>query len=323
LTSKTNYYIDIRVLKPSHEPSAFETPVASTVLPVSRLDWAFAGTTESILRSRRQSSSTSSNHSGTGSGNVLPKDLSMTPVKEITENEASTGLKEKEETKNSPGGSSHHNRSSSSGGTKSTTVRQSTWIHWVDSRFTRSRRTHSEVQTCGNQSPSSPTPDDWVDTGMIYPTDKENESLERGRMPHPDTGIMQDYEELWRDLTPQRVPGECLVSFVMKAENPILGTKGLIIRVGTWCEGIICSGNDIGVERWRFGPAGIGLEGLSLSLNENPPEEENSRWHRIVKIGEMSLPCHVCWEKWYDLNPGDDITSGGLKWEVKEKFIWT
>ena len=142
-------------------------------------------------------------------------------------------------------------------------------------------------------------------------------------MPNPSTGQMQDYEELWRDLSPCRLPNDPkLVSFVMTAENKVLGTRGLIVRVGTWCQGVIRSGNDLGVERWRYGAIGSSLEGLNHTLTDMTPNEERNCWERFVKIGDMSLPCQVTWEKCWTLKVGDEITSGGLKWEVKENHTW-
>ncbi|KAK1815133.1 hypothetical protein LTR12_010472 [Friedmanniomyces endolithicus] len=44
LTSAKNHFVDIRILKPTYP----ETPKEENVLPLSRLDWAFAGTSSSI-----------------------------------------------------------------------------------------------------------------------------------------------------------------------------------------------------------------------------------------------------------------------------------
>lgn len=137
---------------------------------------------------------------------------------------------------------------------------------------------------------------------------------------------MTDYEELWRDLPPQKLTHEPgALSFVLKAENKVLGTRGLIIRVGSWCQGVIRSGADIGVERWRFGGVPLlgGGEGALLDGAIGRVDEglTKNMWERVVKIGEMSLPCQVCWEKGWELKVGEEVVSGGLKWEVVEKFM--
>lgn len=218
-------------------------------------------------------------------------------------------------------GVSFHSRSNSGG--KITTIRQCTWTHWVDSRGPVSIHTHSDSKaTLGTQPPPSPvTPDDWTDTGTIYPTDKENETLEKGRMLN-DRGMMQDMEELWRDFIPQRLPGEeKAVSIALTAENKVLGTKGMVIRVGGWCQGIIRSSNgEIGVERWRFSPGGL-LDGLVKRYDDSAPQQQEGRWHKIFKLGKMSLPCESACLKSYETQKDESITHGGLKWTVIEKQL--
>ena len=148
-------------------------------------------------------------------------------------------------------------------------------------------------------------------------------------MPNPgNSGALTDYEELWRDLPLQKLPHEQgILSLVLKAENKVLGTRGLIVRIGSWCQGVIRSGNDIGVERWRFGGVPIvggGEAGLVEGAVGGGIEDAAGRnkWERIAKIGEMSLPCQVCWEKGWQLEVGEEVVCGGLKWGVVEKVVW-
>ena len=108
----------------------------------------------------------------------------------------------------------------------------------------------------------------------------------------------------------------------------MLGTRGLIVRIGSWCQGVIRSGNDIGVERWRFGgvPLTGGAEaGLVDAAAAGPPVVDDgsarNKWQRIAKIGEMSLPCQVSWEKGWQLEVGEEVVCGGLKWAVVEKVV--
>ena len=297
LTSQSNYFVDIRILKSVSIPSALEAPSKSP-LPVSRLDWAFGGIASSTTHARRQSASAASNSSG-----------KKEKLKELSSIEATSET------------APNHKRNKSGPTTTNSNYRQTTWSHWVDSR-------HAKASPIASIAP--PTPDlsstqqgDWVDSGTIHPTEKDNESLEKGRMINPETLLMTEYEELWKDLPIQKLAHEPgLLSFVLKAENTALGTRGLIARVGSWCQGVIRSGTDLSVERWRFG--GIAAGG-SAGLVDEPGVNDgisNQKWERLAKIGEMSLPCQVCWEKGWELQVGEEVVSGGLKWEVVEKYVW-
>ncbi|KAI4146469.1 MAG: hypothetical protein LQ340_005923, partial [Diploschistes diacapsis] len=322
LTSQTNHYVDIRIFKPRYIASAFETPYTKSTLPTSRLDWAFAGTAESTTYTRRQSSSSASSSSAS-----KDKLKELTPLDSDQSKNQDQGNPPSTEAAST---NSYHKRIQS--GSKTITARRTTWTHWVDSRHSKGIRSSIGASRASNPSsilseihPSAST-DDFIDTGTIYPTERDNECIEKGRMPHPDTGLMTDYEELWRDLPPQKLTHEPgALSFVLKAENKVLGTRGLIIRVGSWCQGVIRSGADIGVERWRFGGVPLlgGGEGALLDGAIGRVDEglTKNMWERVVKIGEMSLPCQVCWEKGWELKVGEEVVSGGLKWEVVEKFM--
>ena len=285
---------------PTHlkDTSILQSANTEPQLDLSHLDWAFAGTVSSTHTTRRLS-----NHSGkNGSGSAVKP---LTP---------------KEEKKREDGVSFH---SQSDSGGKMITIKQCTWTHWVDSRGPVSIHTHSDSKTAlGAQSPASPaTPDDWIDTGTIHPTDKENEFLEKGRMLN-EKGIMQDMEELWRDFTPQRLPGEAkALSIALTAENKVLGSKGMVIRIGGWCQGIIRASNgEIGIERWRFSSGGL-LDGLVKRYDDSASPQQEGKWHKIFKLGKMSLPCESACLKSYELQEGDSITHGGLKWTVIEKEL--
>ena len=295
LSTSGNYYVDIRILLPPDLIDASVLPNVPPVLDLSYLDWAFAGTSSSTVRTRRLSSNSTKSSS---SSSLKP----LTPTEE----------KGKKDTGNA------HTRSASGG--KLVVIRQCTWTHWVDSRGPVSKQTHSDSRAAsGAQSPASPvTPSDWTDTGNIYPTDKENEFLEKGRMMN-DKGVMQDMEELWRDFTPQRLPGEAnAASIVLKAENKILGVRGMVIRVGGWCQGIIRSSNgEIGVERWRFGSSGF-IDGMVKRYDDSATQQQAGKWQKIFKLGKMSLPCESACLKSDELGEGDSIMHGGLNWTVVE-----
>ena len=285
--------MDIRILLPPDVIDASSVlPAVPPVLDLSYLDWAFAGTSSSTVRTRRSSS----NSSKSGSSSVIKP---LTPTEDKGKDNA-------------------HTRSASGG--KLVRIKQCTWTHWVDSRGPVSKQTHSDSKaTSGVQSPSSlVTPDDWADTGNIYPTDKQNEFLEKGRMMN-DKGVLQDMEELWRDFTPQRLPGEAkAMSIVLKAENKVLGVKGMVIRVGGWGQGIIRSSNgEIGIERWRFGSGGF-IDGMVKRYDDSAAQQQPGKWQKIFKLGKMSLPCESACLKSHEWREGDSIMHGGLSWTVVE-----
>ena len=153
----------------------------------------------------------------------------------------------------------------------------------------------------------------------MFPT-SEVDTLERGRGIHPDTGLEADYEELWRAVPVKRVPfdrGE-LVSMVLKAENKDLGTRGMIIRVGGWCQGVLRVAGEMGVERWRYGGGDTVIDSLDGKV-----EPALRGWERVARVGEKSLPCQVTWDRFAELGEGKEVVSGGLKWSVVEKYTWT
>ena len=318
--------------------SALDPPDNKAALPVSRLDWAFGGTAESTNHTRRQSSS--ANSSGSGSGKDKLKDFTPISTAEGTKTQidgnlgssgsapaaSRTSPNDGNTSPTNPQPTPNHKRKQS--GSAASTSRHTTWTHWVDSRHQKGVRSSLDTPKTPHTATFAAKPDyDWVDSGTIYPTERENESLEKGRMPNPETGLMTDYEELWKDLPLQKLPHEPgLMTFVLKAENPILGTRGLIIRIGSWCQGVIRSGADLGVERWRFGgvvPPGGGEAGLvDIAGGVEDGIGGKNKWERLAKVGEMSLPCQVCWEKGWELKVGEEVVSGGLKWEVVERVVW-
>lgn len=298
LTSHTRHFVDIRILKPATVASAFDAPDAES-LPPERLDWAFAGKSEIAPLPSRKGSMAPSSSVDSSSSNSIGGNSGSHNGGNNGGNDAGNN------SGNNSGGVGEAGNgtgtSASGGSTKSYThptgPHHSVWTHWVDSRSDNPPR----------------------DEGDCYPqgTAIDDNTLEKGRMVNPRTGLEQDYEELWRELVPRRLPGEGgMISVVLCAENKDLGTRGVIVRVGGWCQGILKVGGEVGVERWRFGGGGVGFVGDGLES-----EGKAKGWERLVKIGGKSLPCQVCWDR-QDLKEGGEIVSGGLKWTVVEKHLW-
>ena len=165
--------------------------------------------------------------------------------------------------------------------------------------------------------------DTVVDEGESIPQGNgTSETLESGKMVNPATGQVQGYEELWKDIPAQTVGKEkSPVTVVLRAENPLMATRGMIIRVGSWCQGIVRVGNEVGVERWRYRVVASGIKGANSGIYDGTQDGERweeGGWERVVKAGEPSLPCGVCWER-PELKVGGEVYNGGLKWEVIEK----
>ena len=176
-------------------------------------------------------------------------------------------------------------------GTSSTTVSanepgeakplHSVWEHWIDSKS------------------DDPRPDE----GDMWPQDN-GDVLERGTQIHPVTGLQTGYEELWGDMEVEKV-GEDKerVSIVLKFDE-VDGnlSRGMIVRVGRWCQGIIKSDGLLAIERWHW-------------------IDEVNKWERVVNIGDGNLPCAATFET--RLTKGKStVASHGQEWKVVETFTW-
>ncbi|KAF2153240.1 hypothetical protein K461DRAFT_320922 [Myriangium duriaei CBS 260.36] len=151
-----------------------------------------------------------------------------------------------------------------------------TWTHWIDSHAAPNRDT------------------DVLDEGDMYPSpSNDGRTLERGAMVNPATGIRQEYEECWVDEDVG--VGEAVV--VMLEDE---GAKGMVVRVGGWCQGIlkVVRGEEaeVSVERWKKG--------------------DDGSWRRVMKVGRLWLPCAVAWEK--GLRLGQEVSYQGWEWKVVE-----
>ena len=153
------------------------------------------------------------------------------------------------------------------------------WEHWIDSK---------------SDNPKPDEGDMWVqDNGDV---------LERGVLTHPISGLQITCEELWGNLEVELLGGNQRISIVLKVENKEANTRGMVVRVGGWCQGIMKSGGILNIERWRW-------------------IESKNDWDRVVKIGSGDLPCAVTFDS-QNLSEQGTVTSGGLEWEVIENFIW-
>lgn len=165
-------------------------------------------------------------------------------------------------------------------GPKGEDISHGIWKHWIDSR--------------------SPDAEGVHDEGDNYPL-PNNEVLEMGSMVNPETGKVTDYEEKWLDVKLESTEGkggkvDCVV---LELRDDASHARGLIVRAGQYCQGIIRVGDAVSVERWAW------------------DEETQFTWKRRVRMGDSFLPCGVALEP-AKLELGGKVTYGQQEWEVIE-----
>jgi hypothetical protein len=160
----------------------------------------------------------------------------------------------------------------------------SQWHHWIDSKTTK--------------------PEDVVDKGEMLPEDASGLALEKGEMVNPATGRLTEYVEGWRDgeigVVPS--PGDEVVrrfyeelrgrgvrvggvrdlrttddssrlSVVLQHEDEARRSRGLVIRLGHLCQGVMRVGEDFAHERWEWC--------------------QGDGWRQTFVSGKLSMPCDV------------------------------
>ncbi|OCK85794.1 hypothetical protein K432DRAFT_227934 [Lepidopterella palustris CBS 459.81] len=171
-------------------------------------------------------------------------------------------------------------------------ITHSIWEHWVDS----------------NVPPDVPAA---ADEGDMYPQ-PDGRTLESGQMVNPATGTLTAYEEMWRDIPVAAIGSDnTKSSVVITIDEPAQQTRGMIIRIGQWCQGLLKIGNEVTVERWEYLPGGMKGRG-----------SVEGDWTRCVRLGSRFLPCAMTFKP-EGLVPGNKIQHGDMVWVVQEKFEWT
>jgi len=124
-----------------------------------------------------------------------------------------------------------------------------------------------------------------------------------------DEGVVQPYEEIWRDLPVSPSISTVLVarkaSEDQDSDDGDMATKppsstetcGIIIRIGSWCQGILQHKDKVSVERCEL---------------------EGTQWRCIARHGEELVPC------WYTFLEST-ATSKSIKGQTADgtKLIWT
>lgn len=175
------------------------------------------------------------------------------------------------------------------------------WTHWVDSR-------HEDAEAVS-------------DSGDMFAL-QDGRTLEMGRMVNPETGEMGAYEEAWRDVEvvgtwhgggkgegdggsspdgaaePERLRRKTCTVLVLDA--PEHKTRGMVVQLGQFCQGILRCGDEVSAERWIWA--------------------ETRGWLREVSLGRLFVPCGLCCEGAEKVpEVGGKVALGEWEWRVVEK----
>ena len=163
--------------------------------------------------------------------------------------------------------------------------RFSKWSHWIDSH----------------------TDEPEEDKGQMI--DQENgDVLERGTNVDAVSGKETTYEELWTDLEITTTSPEAKrVCVVLQAEDNSSSIKGMLIRIGTWCQCILKAETGVTVDRWLW--------------HAQDSDNAHGEWRQEFCIGPGELPCpaDVPFE---NIAKTGAITKAGLTWKLVEDYSW-
>lgn len=148
------------------------------------------------------------------------------------------------------------------------------WNHWVDSRTTGPMRDEAEVEPR-----------------------EDGAEREWGRMLNPETGLEAEYEEVWRSEELVGAAGGCVV---LQTEDGAKGERGVVLRLGQYCQGILRVGDRITAERWVW--------------------SDGDGWKRVARFGDDQLPAqaHVLVDREDAWEVGGGVEHSGRVWKVVE-----
>jgi hypothetical protein len=172
------------------------------------------------------------------------------------------------------------------------TMRHAAWDHWVDSAYPVG-------------APNIP-----IDEGDMYPL-PDGREVEVGLMESPFTGDICTYEEMWKEVAVKVCGDEGMKwCVVMRVDDVARQTRGVVIRLGQYCQGILKVREHTTVERWEYMADDEAEEHLGMG-----------EWTRTVRLGDLFLPCLVAVKSW-DLWQGTRATYGDMTWTVEEVISW-
>lgn len=197
---------------------------------------------------------------------------------------------------------------------------RSVWKHWVDSNS------------------DDPKPDE----GDMWPQ-PNGDTLEKGSTRDPKTGAVTQYEELWADVPVEKTGiDEGFVSIVLQLYDEAHSARGIVVRVGGWCQGLLKVGNEVTVERWKWvardsksskhGPTKGGesktsavVDGskstISGTLDSQDEGDHAGNWKRVARLGVRFLPCAITFDPGL-AKESTVVEAGDSSWKVIENYQW-
>ena len=186
-----------------------------------------------------------------------------------------------------------------------TPLSHTVWEHWIDSK---------------NNDPAVDEGDMWLRS--------DGDVLERGKQRHPETGAEFVYEELWHDL--DIIPlgkKQNRSSVVMRVDDAENSVRGMVVKIGGWCQGILKSGDDLTVERWE---RKVTTDDQAVAPDDIDDGRTHNNWIRTFRCGSGALPCrYICsntsgkigmhtTERYHT----DGDRNRFSEWKVLEEYYW-
>jgi hypothetical protein len=146
------------------------------------------------------------------------------------------------------------------------------------------------------------------DQGLMFETQNPGEELEVGKMENPRTGVVEEYEEVWRDadircpewLRRKFAVWQCIADGPSEKHK----VKGAFVRVGQFAQGIMVRNDTMVVERWEAGT-------------------QDGNWKRVCKIAEQQSAVS---DPFLPLLDGEDAAHrgaiavlDGVRWQLVEE----
>ncbi|KAI0669127.1 hypothetical protein C8Q78DRAFT_977913 [Trametes maxima] len=187
--------------------------------------------------------------------------------------------------------------------------------HFVDLRFTLPAPLSTLERGLAGRSVGTPTHGKWIheiSSRTTHPEDEADEGtmspdpsrpdveIERGRMAHPETGEVREYEEAWKAVPVLALPGDAppghRVSVWLELQRNKPGRRGTVVRVGQFCQGIVRDGESVSVQRWAWA---------------------DDKWTKVGQLGDIPIPCELTFER-LSLPSVVENEKSDFVWEIKE-----
>ena len=196
---------------------------------------------------------------------------------------------------------------------------------------------------------SATQPSPGPDSGIMFTLPHTEIEVGLHPMTSPYTSALCAYEETWEEiqLRPCWPYSTSIVYVVLRAEDLSRATKGMVVRVGQYCQGLLMRGEHVGCERWEWqmrrnlpeegrcpeenelihqakeeSKAGVNATGNGDGkVNGSAEEIADGNWTRTVRIGDVFVPCAVTFKE-ERLRVGDVVKHGDVEWVVEELGVW-